>query len=205
MGKHFRTVIAEDGLSFERDQASIAREAALDGFYVLRTSVPAETLDGARVVSAYKSLAKVERAFRCMKTMDLHVRPIFHRRDRRVRGHLLLCMLAYLVVWHMRTRLAPMLFDDDDPKAAAAGRASPVAPAVRSAAALDKAARRRTADGLPVHGFRSLLSDLATLSRNTVATHGDAAGESPCTFITYTLPTPVQKRAFELLGVKHIL
>ena len=172
---------------------------------MLRTSVPAETLDGARVVSAYKSLAKVARAFRCMKTVDLPVRPIFHRRDRRVRGHLLLCMLAYLVVWHMRTRLAPMLFDDDDPKAAAAARASPVAPAIRSPAALDKAARRRTADGLPVHGFRSLLSDLATLSRNTVATHADAAGESPCTFITYTLPTPVQKRAFELLGVKHIL
>ena len=205
MGKHFRTVIAEDGLSFERDQASIAREAALDGFYVLRTSLPAEALDGARVVSAYKSLAMVERAFRSMKTVDLHVRPIFHRRDRRVRGHLLLCMLAYLVVWHMRARLAPMLFDDDDPKAAAAGRASPVAPAVRSPAALDKAARRRTADGLPVHSFRSLLSDLATLSRNTVAAHGDGAGESACTFTTYTVPTPVQKRAFELLGVKHIL
>lgn len=205
MGKHFHTVIAKDSLRFQRDETSIAREAALDGFYVLRTSVPAETLDQAQVVLAYKSLAKVERAFRSMKTVDLHVRPLFHRRARRVRGHLLLCMLAYLVQWHMRARLAPMLFDDDDPKAAAAGRPSPVAPAVRSAAALDKASRRRTADGLPVHSLRTLLDDLATVARNTVATSADGAGESACTFTTYTLPTPLQKRAFDLLGVKHIL
>jgi hypothetical protein len=141
---------------------------ALDGFYVLRTSVPAEALDAAAVVSTYKSLAQVERAFRSMKTVVLDVRPIHYRLAARVRAHVFLCMLAYNVVWHIRERLAPLLFDDHGRENAGKGRVSPVAPAKVSAAAKAKAASRKTADGLPVHSFRTLLQDLGTLTRNTV-------------------------------------
>lgn len=199
VGKHFDIAITGDGLEVARKSAAIAAEAALDGFYVIRTSLPSATLDTADVVSAYKDLSLVEQAFRSLKTVDLKVRPVFHRRDRRVRAHVFVCMLAYYVEWHMRQACAPMLFDDHDRAAAKAGRTSPVAKARRSDAADSKAETGRTADGLPVHSFRSLMGDLATLTRNTLATKGD----DPVTFTAYATPTAVQKKAFELLGVKH--
>ena len=138
----------------------------------------------------------VERAFRCLKTVDLHVRPIYHWLEERVRAHMFLCMLAYYVEWNMRARLAPMLYDDDDKEAAEALRESPVAKAQRSPAALAKSATGRTADGAPVHSFQSLLADLATLARNTVVTAN--APDRPFTILTR--PTPIQQKAFDLLG-----
>ncbi len=195
MAKHFELAIADTSFSFTRNEASIQKEAALDGFYVLRTNVPAETLDTAAVVSAYKSLAQVERAFRSVKTVDLEVRPIHHRLAARVRAHVFLCMLAYYVVWHMRERLAPLLFDDHDKENAGKARSSPVAPAKVSAAAKAKAASRKTADGRPVHSFRTLLQDLATLTRNTVR-----MGDAPQA-IMLASPTPIQQQAFDKLEV----
>ena len=155
-------------MPFARDDTGITVEAALDGFYVLRTSVPAETLDAGATVRAYKSLAQVERAFRSLKTVDLDIRPVFHWTAPRVRAHVFLCLLAYHLEWHLRQALAPMLFDDHDRAAAEAGRASAVAKAQPSAAAKRKAASKLTDDDMPVHSFRSLLADLATLTRNTV-------------------------------------
>ena len=195
MAKHFELTITDTSFSFTRNEASIQKEAALDGFYVLRTSVPAETLDAAAVVSTYKSLAQVERAFRSVKTVDLEVRPVHHRLAGRVRAHVFLCMLAYYLVWHMRKALAPLLFDDHDKENARKGRSSPVAPAKVSAAAKAKAASRKTADGLPVHSFRTLLQDLATLTRNTVRL-GDAP---PATMLAS--PTPIQQEVFDKLEV----
>jgi hypothetical protein len=196
MAKHFELAIADTSFSFTRNEASIQKEAALDGFYVLRTSVPAETFDAAAVVSTYKSLAQVERAFRSMKTVVLDVRPVHHRLAARVRAHVFLCMLAYYVVWHMRERLAPLLFDDHDKENARKGRVSPVAPAKVSAAAKAKAASRKTADGLPVHSFRTLLQDLGTLTRNTVRM-GDAP---PAAMLAK--PTPLQQAVFDKLEVQ---
>jgi Transposase DDE domain len=193
MAKHFELTITDTSFSFARNEASIQKEAALDGFYVLRTSVPAGALDTAAVVSAYKSLAHVERAFRSMKTVDLEIRPIHHRLAARVRAHVFLCMLAYYVVWHMRQALAPLLFEDHDKENAAMERPSPVAPAKVSAAAKAKAASRKTTDGSPVHSFRTLLQDLATLTRNTVRL-GDAP---PVTMLAS--PTPVQQEVFDKL------
>lgn len=195
MAKHFRLHIAEAGFDFERDAASIAKEAALDGIYVLRTPVPADRLDAPATVLAYKSLAQVERAFRSIKTVELEVRPIHHRLAGRVRAHVFLCMLAYHVLWHMRQALAPILFDDHDRPAAATARPSPVAKAEVSPAAQAKAAARRTQDGTPVHSFRSLLADLATLTRNTVRFQ-----DAPPTTLLAT-PTPLQQRALDLLGI----
>jgi Transposase DDE domain len=195
VAKHFRLTITDTAFEFMRDEAAIAREAALDGFYVLRTSVPAETLDAAATVLAYKSLAHVERAFRSLKSIDLDIRPVHHRLAGRVRAHVFLCMLAYYVAWHMRRTLAPLLFEDHDRKAAAASRSSPVAPAEVSPAARAKARARKTEDGEPVHSFRTLLADLATLTRNTVR-FGD---NLPMTVLSR--PTPLQQRAFGLLAV----
>ena len=169
----------------------------MDGLYVVRTSLPAETLDDAAAVRSYKSLSLVERAFRCIKTVDLHVRPVYHRLANRVRAHVFLCMLAYYLEWHMRQRLAPMLFDDTDKDAADALRASIVAPAQRSPAAVSKQTTGLTEDGLPVHSFRSLLGDLATLARNTITTA--ITPDDPLTVLTR--PTPVQHKAFALLGI----
>ncbi len=197
MAKHFRLSITDDGLAYPRDQAGIAAEAALDGFYVIRTNVPAATLDADATVRAYKSLAAVERAFRSLKTVDLEVRPIYHRRTKRVRAHVFLCMLAYYVEWHMRSRLAPILFDDDDKQAAEARRGSVVQPAERSTKAQNKARSKRTEDGLPVHSFRTLIKDLATLTRNTVSTELNP----DATFEILAQPTAVQQRAFDLLGL----
>jgi hypothetical protein len=195
MAKHFELAIADASFSFARNEASIQKEAALDGFYVLRTSVPAETLGTGAAVSTYKSLAHVERAFRSIKTAGLDVRPVHHRLAGRVRAHVFLCMLAYYVVWHMRKALAPLLFDDHDRENAGKGRSSPVAAAKASAAAKAKAASRKTAGGLPVHSFRTLLQDLATLTRNTVR-FGDAP---PAPMLAS--PTPIQQEVFDKLQV----
>jgi Transposase DDE domain len=195
MAKHFGLTITDDSLTFVRQEAAIAREAALDGFYVLRTSLPAATLDAAATVLAYKSLAQVERAFRSLKTVALEVRPVHHRRAGRVRAHVFLCMLAYYVQWHLRQALAPLLFDDHDRAGAAAARPSPVAAAQVSPAAAAKAASRRTSEGQPVHSWRSLLQDLATLTRNTVR-----LGEAP-PITMLTRPTPLQADVFHRLGL----
>src|SRR5262249_39060709 len=155
---------------FARNPARIAAEARLDGFYVIRTSVEDTTLAADRVVGAYKDLARVERLFRSLKTVDLHLRPIHHWLAPRLRAHVFLCRLSALVVWTRRARLKPMLFDDDDPAAAARQRASIVAPAQPSPAALRKRASKTTANGGPVHSFQSLLRDLATCTLNEMTT-----------------------------------
>lgn len=195
MGKHLQLSIEEDRFDWKRKPASIEREAALDGIYVIRTSVPASRLTSQQVVATYKSLSTVERAFRSMKSVDLKVRPIYHHQAERVKAHVFLCMLAYYVEWHMRRALAPLLFDDEEREAAQAQRTSVVAPAQRSASAQQKAASKQTVDGLPVHSFRSLLADLATLTRNRVR-----LGEQALDMLAS--PTVVQERALELLQVR---
>ena len=197
MKKHFDLTITDDTFSFARKTAEIAAEAATDGLYVVRTSLAEATLGDADTVRSYKSLALVERAFRCIKTVDLNVRPVYHRLADRVRAHVFLCMLAYYLEWHMRQCLAPMLFDDTDKEEAAALRSSVVAQAQRSKAAVKKQTTGMTPDGLPVHSFRTLLADLATLARNTIVTAINPL--YPLTVVTR--PTPVQQKAFELLGV----
>ncbi len=197
VAKHFAMTVTDDDLTFERKTAEIDDEAALDGIYVVNTSVDANTLDATSTVKAYKGLANVERAFRSLKTVDIEVRPIHHRRSHRVRAHVLLCMLAYYLEWHMRQTLKPILFDDHDKKTADAARPSIVTKARRSKAADRKAATKRTDDDLPVHSFRSLIADLATVTHNTMATvdHPDA------TFVLYPQLTNVQARVFQLLDV----
>jgi transposase len=197
MAKHFELVIAEASFSFHRKAAAIAAEAALDGIYVVRTNLPKKALDDATTVGAYKSLARVERAFRSLKTIDIHLRPIFHWTAPRVRAHVLLCMLAYHVEHHMRAKLAPMLYDETDHETAAAMRASIVARAERSDAARRKQTTGRTDDGLPVHSFQSLLADLATYSRIQATT----VLNDKYVFTLHTRPTTIQQRAFELLAI----
>ena len=197
MAKHFDLVIGEVNFAFHRKAAAIAAEAALDGIYVVRTSLPQKALDNAATVGAYKSLAQVERAFRSLKTVDIHLRPIFHWTAPRVRAHVFLCMLAYHVEHHMRARLAPMLYDETDHEAAAAMRASIVAKAERSDAAKRKQTTGRTDDGLPVHSFQSLLADLATYCRIQATT----ALNEKYVLTLHTRPTPIQSRAFELLAI----
>src|SRR3954447_17536632 len=196
VAKHFELTITDDAFRFSRNTAAIAAEAALDGFYVVRTNLPAATLDDAGTVRAYKSLAQVERAFRSLKGLDLRIRPLFHWLAARGRAPAVFCLLAYHVEWHMRRKLAPMLYEDDD-RAAAAVRESIVRPAQRSPAARSKQTRGITAEGLPVHSFRSLLADLATLTRNTVETAIAGAGA----LTVYARPTPLQTRAFARLGI----
>ncbi|WP_373070446.1 hypothetical protein [Gemmatimonas sp.] len=195
MAKHFTYVITETGFTYARDDARNAAKAALDGIYVIRTNVPAATLAALDVVAAYKSLSHVERAFRTMKSADLEVRPIYHRMKTYIRAHVLVCMLAYYVVWHMKRALAPVLVADADPAAARAERVSIVAPAVRSPAAFRKVARRRTEYGTPLHSFRRLVRDLATLTRNSVR-----LGEAR--FQQLTTPTAGQQRVFQLFDVR---
>ena len=198
MAKHFELDIADHSFGYRRNPSSIAREAALDGLYIVRTSLTAAELDAEGTVRAYKRLSTVERAFRSLKTVDLKVRPIFHHAANRVRAHVFLCMLAYYVEWHMRQRLKPLLFDDDDAAAAEAARPSIVAPAEVSASAKDKARSKHTADGLPVHSFRTLLGDLATVAKNRVVPN--IPGSEP--FHTITRPTKLQRQALALLGVR---
>jgi hypothetical protein len=197
MGKHFKLTIERDSFRWERDKAAIAAEAALDGIYIVRTTVPAEQMPTADVVGSYKSLSHVERAFRSIKTVELHIRPIHHRKEERVRAHVLLCMLAYYVEWHMRRALAPILFDDDDRKGAHARRDSIVGPARRSERAEAKALTKRDDAGEPVHSFKSLMRDLATIAKNRI--QPKVSGASP--FQIITRPTSFQQRALDLLGV----
>ena len=196
MAKHFEMTITDTAFSYGRKQEAIDAEAALDGIYVLRTSVPKEVLGAEDTVRAYKDLAKVERAFRCLKTVDLHVRPIHHRLVTRLRTHVFLCMLAYYVEWHMRRVWAPLLFAEDDPKGAAERRGSPVKPARRSASAEAQALTKKTPEGETVHRFRGLLEHLATLTKNTIQPAGDLPS-----FDRLTVPTPLQQKAFDLLGL----
>ena len=197
MRKHFDLTITDTAFSFARKADAIAAEAANDGIYIVRTSLAAEVLDDAATVRSYKSLSQVERAFRCIKTVDLHVRPVHHWLADRVRAHVFLCMLAYYLEWHMRRRLAPLLFDDADKEAAEALRKSVVASARRSPEATRKQNTGVTSDGLPVHSFRTLLADLATLASNTIITA--ITPGYPLTVLTR--PTPVQRRAFELMEI----
>jgi Transposase DDE domain len=201
VGKHFKLVIDEDHFSYHRKLSAITEEAALDGIYVIRTSLATEALGPEDTVLSYKRLAQVERAFRSIKTVDLKLRPIYHHLASRVRAHVFICMLAYYVEWHMRRALAPMLFDDHDTAAAARARTSPVAKARRSAAAQRKASTKLTAERDPVHSFHTLLDDLATVVKSRMQPK-DAAMAS---FEKITTPTPLQQRAFDLLAVTPLL
>jgi hypothetical protein len=200
VAKHFTIEITDASFSYARNTGSITAEAALDGIYVLRTSVDASSLGSGEVVSSYKALAKVERAFRTFNT-DLDIRPIRHRTETRVRAHVFLRMLSYYLTWHMHDRLAPLLFTDDDKATAEAARPSPVAPAARSHQALAKAAVKRTPGDLPVHSFTSLLADLATICLNQI----QPADPALPAFRLLTTPTPLQRHALDLLGVSHRL
>jgi transposase len=197
MAKHFTLEITDESFTFTRNTEAIAAEAALDGIYVLRTSLPEQTLNQHDVVLRYKNLADVERFFRTLNT-ELDIRPIRHRLADRVRAHVFLRMLSYYISWHMKQALAPILFVDNDKPAAATKRANPVAAAQRSDEALNKAARKRTTEDTPVHSFTSLLADLATLCANQIQPTDDMPA-----FTMTTTPTPLQRRAFELLDVSH--
>ena len=190
MAKHLDVTITDTSLTIERNTAKIAAEARLDGIYVLRTTVPTDELDAPGVVLAYKNLAHVERDLRSIKVDDLDLRPVFHRLEDRVRGHVLICMLAAYLTWHLRRTLAPLTYTDEHPPT----REDPVAPAARSAAATRKASRHRDANNDPVRSFRGLLDHLATLARNDVQLSG-----TETTVAMLTEPTPTQRRAFELL------
>ncbi len=196
MAKHFDLTITENSLTYTRHEERIREEAALDGLYVVRSSVNKKQMNSEQVVETYKSLAKVERAFRCMKTVDLSLRPIYHRNENRIRSHVFICMLAYYVEWHMRAKLCPVLFADDDQAAASASRESIVAPAQRSASAKHKDSSRRTGDGHPVQSFHDILADLGTLCRNRIR-----IPEYDSQFDKLTLATPYQAHVLELLGV----
>ena len=200
VAKHFTVEITNDSIRYTRDQDSIAAEAKLDGIYVVRTSIGPGHLGSSEVVSSYKALAQVERAFRAFNT-DLDIRPIRHRTEDRVRAHVFLRMLSYYISWHLQDRLAPLLFTDDDKQAASAARTSPVAPAARSPRALAKAATKQTPGDLPVHSFGTLLADLGTICLNTIAPADPALPG----FRLVTTPTPLQRQALDLLGVSHRL
>jgi hypothetical protein len=190
-GKHFTVTITDTSLTVTRKQDQIDAEAALDGFYVLRTPVPASQLDAPAVVAAYKNLKYVERDFRSIKADDLDLRPVFHRLEERVRAHVLICMLACYLTWHLRRAWAPLTFTDQDPPA----QDNPVAPARRSAAAQAKASCQHDPAGQPCHSFRGLLDHLATLTRNQVRYTG-----TQVTIAMLTEPTSAQRQAFELIG-----
>ena len=191
VGKHFHRAITDTSLTYHRNQTSIDAQAALDGIYVLRTSVPAANLDAAAVITSYKNLAHLERDFRSIKTDDLDLRPIHHRLTDRVKAHVLICMLACYVTWHLRAAWAPLTFTDEHPP----HRDNPVTAAQRSDHAQAKASRQQTPDGAPLRSFRGLLDHLATLTRNQIRYHGTNT-EVP----TLAEPTPDQRSAFDLIG-----
>ena len=197
MAKHFELTITETSFAYARKHERIEAEAAIDGLYVIRTNVPKTQLSDIQTVSSYKSLAQVERAFRSMKTVDLHVRPIFHWNESRVRAHVFLCMLAYYVEWHLRQALKPMLYDDEELELQREKRPHPVAPTPPSERAKAKAAHHHTADELPVHSLRTLLQDLATVTFNVTSATINPEAKIHVT----TRPTPLQAKAFALLGV----
>jgi transposase len=195
VAKHFMLEIQDDGFMFHRDEGRIEAEKALDGMYVVRTSVPKKRLDADDTVRSYKMLSQVERAFRSMKTIDLSVRPIRHRLEDRVRAHIFLCMMAYYVTWHMVAAWRPMLFCDEDQ--AAKKTRDPVAPAARSEAAMKKVRTKKLDDGTEVHSFNTLLKELATIVRNVCRRLG--AGTDESTFDVYTTPNAKQQQAYDLL------
>ena len=197
VGKHFALSIEEGAFAYRREEATIGRECALDGIYVIRTSEGPERCSTEQTVRSYKNPAQVEQAFRCLKGTDLLIRPIRHRDEARVRAHIFLCMLAYYLEWHLRKALAPLLFDDEELEQQR-GRRDPVAAAKPSASAQEKKQRLRTPDGLPVHSFETLLAELGTRSRNYCRVKADP--QSPA-FTQITEPNPLQQRAFELLGL----
>ncbi len=197
VAKHFALTIADGAFSWARKEDSIRRERDLDGVYVVRTTEPQHRCSAPDAVRRYKSLAQVERAFRSLKGMDLRIRPIHHHTEDHVRAHILLCMLAFYVEWHMRRDLAPLLFQDEQ-LSEDRTRRDPVAPAECSASAQTKKVDRVTPDGFPVHSFATLLRDLATRCRNTCRIPADPTG---ATFQQLTEPTPLQARAFQLLGL----
>jgi len=198
VGKHFKLDIQDNHFSFARDEEGIAREEALDGIYVIRTSEQSEDLSAPDAVRAYKSLAQVEQAFRCLKGLDIRIRPVHHRTPERVRAHILVCMLAYYVEWHMRQALAPVLFQDEELDCDRWTR-DPVAKAQPSQSAVEKKQEQGTPEGWPVHSFATLLETLATRTRNTCRV---GEGKDAVRFDTYTEPSPFQEHVFELLGVK---
>ena len=200
VAKHFALDIGDTAFTFGRKQDAIATEAALDGVYIIRTSLPASQMDSATCVRSYKALTTVERAFRSLKTIDLHVRPIHHRTADRVRAHIFLCVLAYYVEWHMREAWRPLMFADVDQDANATR--DPVAPAKRSKAAQAKASRHTLDDGTPAHSFATLLAELATIVRNTCRT--PHAGPEASTFEVRTTPNAKQQRALDLLQQIHV-
>lgn len=195
MKKLFEIKIGESTFSWAVKTDALEEERKLDGLYVIRTNVDKAGLSDSDAVRTYKRLAKVERAFRCMKLSDLEIRPVYHWRSDRVRAHVFLCMLSYYVEWHLRKALAPIIFEEHDEKGKRAAHGNPIAPAPGSPAKARKVARKRTDDDLPVHSFQSLLKDLATLTLNTVTTAKDA------TFTMLSTPTIIQTKAFELLGL----
>jgi len=200
MAKHFQLTITDSSLSWTRKTEAIAAEAALDGLYVIRTSLSKDQLDAPAAVAAYKSLAQVERAFRSIKTVDLNVRPVFHYNAQRVRAHVFLCMLAYYVEWHMREALKTMLFDDEFIEQTQAARLSPVNKALRSDHAKAKDASKHSDDGAPLHSFRTLLQDLGTVAYNVTSTSLNPNAKIAIT----TRPSPLQAKAFRLLNVNPV-
>jgi hypothetical protein len=192
MGKHYTITITDTEFAFTRNQTTINAEAALDGLYVIRTSVSGEQMTPAKVVATYKSLAAVERDFWSIKTIDLDLRPIHHYTETRVKAHVFICTLAAYLVWHLRRAWAPLTFTDEDRPEPT----DPVAPARRSPAAERKAATKTTSDDLPAHSFTSLLNHLATLTRN----HIHVAGHDQVGFDLLTTATPTQRRAFQLIN-----
>ena len=197
VGKHFELTFADDGFSFRRNEEKIREEAALDGLYVIRTSLEKEILGAEKTVGAYKALSQVERAFRSLKTVDLEIRPIYHRLSDRVKGHVFLCMLAYYVEWTMKQKLAPLLFAEEDREGAEQEREDIVSPAMPSKATRKKAGSHRTEEGLPVQTFGGLLEDLGTLVKNVM----QAGKDETARFTMLTAGTPLQQKALELLGV----
>jgi transposase len=196
VGKHFELTITDNSFTYSRNELQIQEEAALDGLYVVRSSVEKKRMDSEQVVGTYKSLAKVERAFRCMKTVDLSLRPIYHHNEDRIRSHVFICMLAYYVEWHMRERLRPILFAEEDHASARASRKSVVAPSQRSTAAKRKDRTRQTDDGYPVQSFADVLKDLGTICRNKVR-----ISDCDATYNKVTTPTAYQEHVLELLKV----
>jgi hypothetical protein len=192
MAKHYILDITNDQFAFTRDQDQISAEAALDGIYVIAATIGPEQMDAAKVVATYKSLARVERDFRSIKSIDLDLRPIHHWTETRVRAHVFICMLASYLTWHLRQAWAPLTFTDENRPEPA----DPVAPAQRSHAADHKAATKTTTEDLPATSFTALLDHLATLTRN----HLRVAGHDQSSFDLLAIPTPTQRRAFELLG-----
>ena len=200
MKKHFTVTITDQTFRYERNEASIAREANLDGLYVIRTSVPDSTLTAEEAVLSYKQLTVVEQAFRCLKTADFKVRPVHHYRDRRIEAHIFLCMLAYYVQWHMKEKLAPLMFAEENPAQAKAGRSSVVVPAKLSADTLETTRTKKNSDGDRITSFQSLMNHLALLGKFK------CVPEDPSEKTIYEVLerlSPKQKKAFELLGVKH--